>query len=189
MLDVPLHGNQTSNLTPDFEVVIVYEDVAVGLQAQNLFDHLIRVPGEFYRFICHLWNFGILESAPLRDATTAEAAKADMIVFAVHEGKQLPHAVKEWIGLWVCKRKASSALVALVDVRDQRSDPAGPTRSHLRKVAEKEQMNFFSQEVHWPKRSLKFPVEITHTHVTKLASVQQPVPTQPIPAKPWWANE
>jgi hypothetical protein len=176
-------ASEISKPASDFEVVMVYEDLATGLRTKQLFEYLVREHSQLFRFTCHLWRFEILQIPEQRNAAVDEAARADMIIIAAHAGRELSRTIKEWIALWICKKEAASALVTLLEVSGSQSHGTGPIRSYLREVAKKGQMSFFCQEVHSPNESVKFPVEIIQEHVIKLSSVQQRVVTEPVPAQ------
>ncbi len=131
------------NSTPDFRVLLAYQDFAAGLRAKEFFDRLVQDHGGVFRFICHLWKFDLLQAPGLEDQAVAEAAKADMIVIAAHDHSTLPPTVKAWFERWLRRNRIPGALVALVDASDPRHGTSSEMCASLREFAERGRMKFF----------------------------------------------
>ena len=131
------------NGTPEFRVLLAYQDFAAGLRAKEFFDRLVRDHGGLFRFICHLWKFDLLLAPGLEDQAVAEAAKADMIVIAAHDESVVPSTVKVWFERWLRRSRIPGALVALVDASDRQDRTPSGMCACLREFAERAQMKFF----------------------------------------------
>jgi hypothetical protein len=146
---------------PSFEVVLAYQDFSSGIRAKEFFDRLVRDHGSLFHFLCHLWKFDVLLAPELGDQAVSDAANADMIVIAAHAQTELPHAVKDWVELWLRQTRTPGALVALLeDVQPPVGSPFA-VPNYLREVAERGQMKFFCDNLGSPE--IEFPFAVTET--------------------------
>src|SRR5947209_17488715 len=101
--------------TPDFNVVIAYEDFESGKQAKATYDFLVENLGTNCRFSSQMWKFDVLGIPKLREMAAKDAAGADIVIVSCHGSNDLPVEVKAWIELWMADQSNTIALVALFD--------------------------------------------------------------------------
>jgi hypothetical protein len=126
-------------------VVVACEDAAAAAQASLVLE---RIEGNFEangRIIHSWWNYEDLAITALKKVAGFDAAVADIIAFAVHDGSQLPEEVIDWISQWLAMgEKHSRAFLAILDSDGKKNGASRGTLSQLCKVAELGQMNFFA---------------------------------------------
>ncbi len=95
-----------TNRPPSFRtlklnVVLFYEDEAIGAQGLKLFQNLIHRLGDDAACQLSQWSFAVLAVPQQRRLTAAEAAQADLIVVCSSGDAALPAAVDERFGDWM----------------------------------------------------------------------------------------
>jgi hypothetical protein len=172
--------------TPDFHVVLVYQDFDSGTRAKEFFDRLVHDHEGRFRFLCHLWKFDLLQAPELKDQAMLEAVDADMLVIAALGKPELPRAVRDWIERWLRRTTLSGALVALLAGAETGK---GPVYSYLSQLAAKGRMMFFAREVPSPKAELSLPVETLQQQAgTTSLGLRGDLP-QTIASSHWGINE
>jgi hypothetical protein len=136
--------------TPDFNVVIAYEDFESGKQAKATYDFLVENLAADCRFSNQMWKFDVLGIPKLREMAAKDAATADIVILACKGSNQLPDEVKAWIELWLAEKSNAIALVALFDSPDIDTDQVEATREYLSSVAKRGGMEFFIQPYNEP---------------------------------------
>ena len=136
--------------TPDFNVMIAYEDFESGKQAKSTYDFLIENLGTNCRFASQMWKFDVLGIPKLREMAAKDAATADIVILACKGPNRLPIEVKAWIELWLAEKNNAIALVALFDSPDADPQQVESTREYLSSVAKRGQMEFFMQPYELP---------------------------------------
>lgn len=126
-------------------IVVVYEDNAtrecVLRSAQQLGDAACGDLG----LEIHWCPFSLLEEASSADDAANKAVNADVIIFAVAPGGDLPQEAKLWIEKWIGKRRErEGALVGLVDRQSASDDLACLKEIYLRHVAHRAGMDYLS---------------------------------------------
>jgi hypothetical protein len=80
----------------------------------------------------------------LRTIAADEAARADLIIIALHHAESLPDEISSWNDAWLKKRSRNdSVLLAIFDPLYQGS--SGSLKSSLEEVAQKGRMSFLVQ--------------------------------------------
>ena len=91
------------------------------------------------------WNFEVLAIPALRELAAAEAAAADMIIIGIHESRELPPVVTDWMHQWLPLRKdRPGALVAVLDSDLNKPVASQGLLTQLEQVAALGQMSFFA---------------------------------------------
>jgi transposase len=65
-----------SDLLPEMNVIMAYDDRVAGLVTKQLLDGLIRDHGELFSFVSRLWRFSSMEESPLFDLAARDTSKA-----------------------------------------------------------------------------------------------------------------
>lgn len=141
------HPFSPSNVdeTPDFNVVIAYENFESGKQAKATYDFLVENLGTNCKFSSQMWKFDVLGIPKLREMAAKDAAAADIVILACKGSNRLPIEVKAWIELWLAEKNNSIALVALFEAPEGNLEQLEATREYLSSVAKRGQMEFFMQ--------------------------------------------
>jgi hypothetical protein len=99
-----------------FNVVIIYEDIAVGKRAKRFYDRVIRELVHECNFRLKLWNFQVLGIPEIRSSAVKAAAQADFVILSMYRKAQLSAQTRDWIERWLWLiTDNKSALVALLD--------------------------------------------------------------------------
>jgi hypothetical protein len=136
-------GNRGGN--PAFSIVIVYEDFATGIKAQQACLNLFRGKTRDASCISVMWKFDLLRVAPLGEIAAADALKADVILFSLHGDRELPVEVKSWVASWLARKKNyPKAIAVMMDPASQNLESAQKTCAYLRETTEGGRIDFFS---------------------------------------------
>jgi len=137
---------ETPELNPAFKVVIAYETGDAGLNARDRWKRLAaELRAEF-----DAWNTDLLVHPQLCQRAATSASEADMIVIATHETESLPVHVKDWIESWLPqKRRAPTALVAVLRDEDKTLAHPPPVYEYLSQVAARGSLDFFCNADQW----------------------------------------
>jgi hypothetical protein len=125
-------------------VFIAYEDIAAGKRAKETCDVLAEGLGDDWIIDTRVASFKALRVPRLRHVAAAEAAKADIIFIACHDGK-LPMGVSKWLQLWLARRGEPMALAALFSCPRLGATHAIAAETYLAGIATKGRMQFFSR--------------------------------------------
>jgi len=124
---------------------VLYENAAIGNRALML---LHRVAGGIEgtgRMLCALLRLDCLADGKLSKALAQEAQAADIIVVATHDGRELPHAFKDWISLWIsAKAGRPAALAVVLDVNENQRGGRRGVAFQLAEVARLGGLDFFA---------------------------------------------
>ena len=128
-----------------YSVVIASEDSATAAPACEvlaLVEHQLNEEG---RVIFRWWNFEVLEIASLRELASREAAAADLIIIATHDGRAWPQAVADWIKRWLeLRNQRPGVLVAVLDSALKKCAAARGMLLQLKQTAALGHMDFFA---------------------------------------------
>ena len=126
------------------QVVIAFEDLAMGKRAKQVYDYLTHRLKDF-EFEHEVWKFSALECPRLMEAAVRNATAADIIILAMQGHKPLPQHIKTWMEQWVGQHGNPMALVVLFDSQYQSSEEIVATQTYLEDVARRGQMDLFMQ--------------------------------------------
>lgn len=185
-LSLPAFGSSDAEVNPALNVVIAYEDLETGKRAMKTYDYLVEHLGDQCLFANQMWKFDVLSVSKLREIAAKDAAAADIIMIAAHEGNQLPREVKAWIEMWLTYKTHASALVGLFGTESVDN----PVRDYLVGVAKRAKIEFFCQPGIWPGRAeRRDPMNITWSRNEKTFSVLATVIKEEPTVSHWGINE
>src|SRR5882724_5906132 len=122
----------------DLGIFVLSEGSARGREVCSLLD---RLGGS-----TAWWSFKTLASPHLRKLAAGEAARADLIIMAAHEGPTLPEPVMDFLSLWLAMRECyPQALVALLDSDPRANGASRQILAQLKMVAEMGGLDFFTR--------------------------------------------
>lgn len=140
---LPLQTISTDRQKPQFNSVVVYEDVATKTRAQNIYKKLACAFGEDLEFCHSSWEFPTLESENTRRQAINEAAKAHLVILSFVGNAELSDFIKTWLECWV-QRSATRGAV-LIMLSDPQASLAHITRTrfYLHQVTKGSHVIFF----------------------------------------------
>lgn len=185
-LSLPAFGASDTDASSALNVVIVYEDLETGKRAIKTYDYLVENLGDQCLFANQMWKFDVLAVSKLREIAAKDAAVADIIIIAAHEGNPLPPEVKAWIEKWLSFKTRASALVGLFGSESIDN----PVRDYLAGVAKRAMIEFFCQPGIWPGPTNKHdPLGLASGRNDKTFSLLANVMKEEPAASHWGINE
>jgi hypothetical protein len=143
------------------KIVAAGEDFAAVLHAQALSKRLADGLKPKVTVNSAAWKFAALDDVQVGRMAAKKAAKADMVIIAASAAAELPAHVKNWIEAFLSrKRKAATALVALLQPENRGRHEPSPFHTYLQQLAEKWRVDFFSNAVYWQGLPYKSTAEI-----------------------------
>src|SRR3954447_3242964 len=132
-------------LASNCRAVIAHEsDPASGELANQLCRSLEQEFGGNLNFEFGWWAFDRLADSKELQAAAEHASEADLILFSVHAGNELPRSVQEWIEAGLARRRKTGGAVAVLTGPAQASTGGGwPIDCYLRYLAERAAMDFW----------------------------------------------
>src|SRR6476469_560595 len=86
----------------NFKVVVAFDDTATSSPALKTCDYVIQQLGGDIQVRRKIVDFN--QTTPQRRAAAArDAAKADMVIVATREDRELPPPMQEWMDEWAAK--------------------------------------------------------------------------------------
>jgi hypothetical protein len=153
-----LHGlcELPSNNCPETEsgpqVVLIYEDLEMGLRAVKLLGTITKA-ASINDTRLSTWRFDHLQSSDTRRKASSRAQSADIVIIALRSGHGFPSQVRSWFDEWIRSRKAhDGALVAVFEPDDSMEFRPSGTASLLQAVAITAGMDYFSNAPKPPSR-------------------------------------
>ena len=124
-------------------VLVVYEDAASQKNALELADHLRVRFGAELEIDFSWWNFKFLGNPEIAESARQAALLADILVFSMHAGSQLPAAVKHWVETWLPHRSSQTgALALLMEPLYDRNLWVNPADTYLNQVARRGELDY-----------------------------------------------
>jgi hypothetical protein len=124
-------------------VVVIYETPAVREQAVRFCERL-AAEQKSGALEMNWWSFQLLSHPAMRTDAVVKAAAADVVVFAMHAGGDLPEEIKLWIEHWLNKRgEREGALVGLMKPEEP-AEMASFREIYLRHAARRAGMDYLS---------------------------------------------
>jgi len=131
----------------DFRVVIACEDSSTAPSACEVLEMIEQNLKAEGRLFYQWWNFELLAITSLRDLAAAEATTADMILIDIHDRRELPRMVTDWMNQWLgCRKDRPGALVAVVDSDLKKPSSSRDIILQLKKAAAAGHLDFFASQ-------------------------------------------
>jgi hypothetical protein len=172
-----------------FDLVVAYEDTSTRNRALLLYDHLSAQLADDYDFQCTWWKFDHLCSHTLREQAADAAAAANMVMISLRSGHILPPLARIWIETWLSQKEIrKSALVGLVEER-QDSDPAtSPVARYLERIARKAKMDFFIHGFATANEPEECSLDTITERARKVTPLMQGILDYRLPTPKWGLN-
>src|ERR1043165_8791100 len=152
LLTYPSVGPSDLEANPSFNVVVVYEDVESGKNAQETCDFLAKHLGSNFQFNSQMWKFDAPSVPQLRELAAEDAVRADLVIISSRGRTDLPVEVKNWIEQWLAEKGNVMALAAIFGSLSRETIQAPAIRAYLADVARRGRMEFFAQPAERPVR-------------------------------------
>lgn len=128
--------------------ILVYEDVAAALRAQDLIHRLASELQPEFELSNEVWKFELLRHLQLKEEARAEAVEADLIIISAGKDTELPEMITSWIESWLADKVGRhTSLIALFNREEPSTAEADvkpqSAREYLRRAAEIGGMDFF----------------------------------------------
>jgi len=128
-----------------FDFVTAYDNETMRDRTLVLCDRLAHTLEDDYDIRHSCWNFDALLNPRRLGHAIDAAVGADMIIIALHNGKELPRIARTWIAGWLhSKGRQHCALVALAETGQSAGHVDCPVLRYLNSIARQAQMDFFS---------------------------------------------
>jgi hypothetical protein len=150
LLTYPSVGLSDLEANPSFNVVIAYEDVESGKNAQETCDFLAKHLGPDFQFSNQIWKFDALSVPRLRELAAEDAVRADLVIISSRGRTDLPVEVKNWIEQWLAEKRNVVALAAIFGSPSREAIRAPAIRAYLADAARRGRMEFFAQQEERP---------------------------------------
>jgi len=129
-------------------VLVAYDEIASGIQARALCDRLAQPFKPSRPWTLSFWSLSALGFPLLARQAADEAARADLLIVAVHGETILPPPIKSWISRSVRRvRSHAGALVAQFHGILRMNYELSPAYECLKHIADDSAVEFFSEVV------------------------------------------
>jgi len=137
--------NQSKAQVPEAKcAVVIYENPSIRERAVQFCERLAEGQ-KFSTIEMEWWSFPLLGQPAVAGNAVEKAAGADVVIFAMESGGDLPDEIKWWIERWVNKRgEREGALVGLLHREDRPPDVASFREIYLRHIARRAGMDYLS---------------------------------------------
>jgi hypothetical protein len=133
----------TSQSRYELKVLVVYEEIYMGLQGKEVFDLIEREAGGGAAQLT-VWRFDIIGSPTMARSAARQAAEADVIIVAPRNPDTVPMQVRAWLEHWSAHRQnGHGALVALLDARTAATGRPSQVAMLLQRAAQRASMSYF----------------------------------------------
>jgi len=128
-------------------VGVVYEDKLTHVRARHTYDYLLAHAGSEIEFQFSWWSFNLLQETRRAQDASRIAEAADLVIFSIRPGRELPPEVTAWIESWVARRAGRSGAIAAL-FSPPRAETAWDSgrRAYLQNVAKNARMDFLAHE-------------------------------------------
>jgi hypothetical protein len=111
----------------DLKALIIYDDLASALKANNLLRNTLHRTGVRFDWEINLWRLNMLRFESVANEALREATDADLIVFAIRHTHSLPMWLIKWLEQWATLRQILDATLAVIRDVDAKATLAQAT--------------------------------------------------------------
>jgi len=142
LCELPSNQSVETDFAP--QVVLIYEDLDVGLRAVKLLGAITRAASVEDTQLT-TWRFDHLESDAAQKLASVRAQTADIVIVAMRSNHGLPNHIRSWFDDWIrCRRSPEGALVGVFEPGDSMEFRPSGTASLLQAAAITAGMDYFS---------------------------------------------
>jgi hypothetical protein len=136
-----IHQNE---LRAPKSVVVIYEDASIRERAVHFCEGLVEEQ-QSPELNVDWWPFELLSDTSTAHSAVEKAAGADIMVFAMETGGDLPDEIKLWIEKWLNKRgEREGAIVGLLEPEGGWHETVSFREIYLRHAARRAGMDYLS---------------------------------------------
>jgi len=95
-MDLPAKFAFEDGERPQFNMVVIYQDIETGKHAKRFYDQFTREFGGECDLKLELWNFQLIGTPEMAQS----AVQADLIVLSLDGRAELPAEIREWFDKW-----------------------------------------------------------------------------------------
>jgi hypothetical protein len=149
-----------SEEAPAVQLLAAYADFASGLCATRFVAGLKKNFAGLVTILPRFLRFEELSHAARLDHRTKEAAHADMVIIAAHEGAELSPPVKKWLKTWEKENhNPDGALVALLITASHSCHWRTPVQRELGQLAKRTGRTFLCKAIECVLPATALPME------------------------------
>jgi hypothetical protein len=155
-------------------VVVIYEDPSLRERAVRFCEHLAE--HQFPELTLDWWSFPVLSQPAVSHSAVEKAVGADVVVFAMAAGGDLPDEVKLWIEKWLNKRgEREGAIVGLLRCEEGMHETASFREIYLRHIAHRAGMDYLSHAVPTRRRAMPDSLDSFNERAGRMTSVMDEI--------------
>ena len=125
---------------------MLYEDSATRDHAAFVATHLAARLGGEIKLQMTWWRIHSLSDPRIGWEATEAAVAADVIVFALHAGREVPPEMRNWVESWVDSRETTlGAIAGLVGITATPDNWVSPRHQFLHQLATRAGMDYLPQ--------------------------------------------
>ena len=153
-------------------VVVVYETSAIREHAVRFCERLAQENASTALSEMNWWSFHLLSDPVSANDAVQKAAGADVIVFAMKAGGDLPDEIKLWIEKWLNKRgEREGALFGLLAREEGPYEVAAFREIYLRNIALRAGMDYLSHAAPTASRAMPDSLDSFNRRAGQVTSV------------------
>lgn len=138
------HRKGVSAAAPSVRLVLALSGYSAIHPVLDAYEMICRQLQPEFRVEESWWNFHALAHPSLRDVTVADAARADIILIALHNATDPLWMLRAWVDAWSNRRETEEgALVLLLPTQSEEASNSGSIEVYLREAARIAPMDFF----------------------------------------------
>ena len=140
----PDRRKDVSAAAPSVRLVLALSGYSAIHPVLDAYEMICRQLQPEFRVEESWWNFHALAHPSLRDVTVADAARADIILIALHNATDPLWMLRAWVDAWSNRRETEEgALVLLLPTSSEEASNSGSIEVYLREAARIAPMDFF----------------------------------------------
>jgi len=151
-------------------IAVIYETPAIREHAVKFCERLAQEQ-KSAGMEMNWWSFQLLSHPAVRGDAVEKAAEADVVVFAMEAGGDLPDEIKRWIEQWLNKRgEREGALVGLLQRKEPR-EVASFREIYLRHAARRGGMDYLSHVAPTARKAIPDSIDSFSERAGRMTSV------------------
>ena len=131
-------------LSPQFKVVLAYQDLPTGLHARQFLNHVLDHCQLGADFSLALWKLDLFHLPEISEQAVRAASDAALVLLSLRGDIGLEATTEKWLTEWIGRRHADEcALAVLIDCDMQGLDSVGQTLFQLQDITRLSQVRLF----------------------------------------------
>jgi len=137
-------GASSPELSPQFEIVLAYQDLPTGLHARQFLNNVVDHCQLGTEFKLTLWKLELFHLPELCEQAVHAACEAALVVLSLRGDIGVEANTENWLAQWIKRRQGNEcALAVLIDCDMQRMDSIGQTLFRLQEMTQQSQVRLF----------------------------------------------